>query len=176
MKPSPRRLTRFGMVFVARWTEGQARFGVRISPYLGHICHGDSHIRGSPRCQEEACAGFLPRFARLRSRRVVEQGQKNTSTCSTRSKRARARPAPDPACPAPRRAVPVSPARARAYKAPSGVNRTPPRTLDLTGARNHRRCPANGVPAATRSPATVDRPAKPFPATPGPRKRLCMPR
>jgi hypothetical protein len=50
-------------------------------------------------------------------------------------------PAPDPARPAPRRVMPVSPARARAYKASSGVDRTPPRTLDLTGARNHRRLP-----------------------------------
>jgi hypothetical protein len=83
----------------------------------------------------------LPRFARLRSRRTIEHGQKNTSTCSTHSERARARPAPDPACPAPRRAEPVSPARARAYKASSGVDRTPPRTLDLTEARNHRRSP-----------------------------------
>ena len=141
MKPSPRRLTRFGMAFVARWAEGQARFGVHISPYLGHICHGDSHIRDIPRCQEEACAGFLPRFARLRSRRAVEQGQKNTSTCSTRSERDRARPAPDLACPALHRAAPVSPARARAYKAHRSFNRTPPRALDLTGARDHRRLP-----------------------------------
>jgi hypothetical protein len=43
-------LTRFGMVFVVRWIEGQARFGVRKSPYLGHICHGNSHTRDSPRC------------------------------------------------------------------------------------------------------------------------------
>jgi hypothetical protein len=50
-------------------------------------------------------------------------------------------PAPDPACPAPRQAAPASPPRARAYKAPSGVNRTPPCTLDLTGARNHWRLP-----------------------------------
>jgi hypothetical protein len=35
----------------------------------------------------------------------------------------------------------MSPARARAYKAPLGVDRTPPRTLDLTGARNHRCLP-----------------------------------
>jgi hypothetical protein len=81
----------------------------------------------------------LPRFARLRSRRAVEQGQKNTSMCSTRSERARARPAPDPARPAPHRVVPVSPARA--YKASLDVDRTPPRTLDLTGARDHRRLP-----------------------------------
>jgi hypothetical protein len=127
------------MAFVARWAEGQARFGVRISPYLGHICHGGSHTRDSPRCQEEACAGFLPRFARLRSRRAVEHGQKNTSTCSTRSEHARARPRVPRA--APSRAVPVSPARARAYKASSGVDHTPPRMLDLTGARNHRRLP-----------------------------------
>jgi hypothetical protein len=83
----------------------------------------------------------LPRFARLRSRRAVEQGQKNTSTCSTRSERARARPAPDPARPAPRRVAPVSPARARAYKAHRSFNRTPPRALHLTGARDHRRLP-----------------------------------
>jgi hypothetical protein len=44
LKPSPRRLTRFGMVFVARWKVGQARFGVRKSPYLGHISHG-THIQ-----------------------------------------------------------------------------------------------------------------------------------
>jgi hypothetical protein len=83
----------------------------------------------------------LPRFARLRSRRVVEQGQKNTSTCSTCSERARARPAPDPARPAPRRAAPVSPARARAYKAHRSFKRTPPRALHLTGAKDHRRLP-----------------------------------
>jgi hypothetical protein len=133
LKPSPRRLTRFGMVFVARWTEGQARFG--------HICHGNSHTRDSPRCKEEAYVGFLPRFASLRSRRAVEQGQKNTSTCSTRSEHARACPVLDPARPAPRQVVPVSPARARAYKAHRSFNRTPPRALDLTGARDHRRLP-----------------------------------
>jgi hypothetical protein len=87
--------------FVTKWIVRQARFGVRKSPYLGHICHWNSHTRDSPRCQEEACAGFLPRFACLQSRRAVEHGQKNTSTCSTRPERARARPAPDPARPAP---------------------------------------------------------------------------
>jgi hypothetical protein len=50
-------------------------------------------------------------------------------------------PAPDPARPAPRQVVPALPARARAYKSPSGVDHTPPRTLDLTGARNHRLLP-----------------------------------
>jgi hypothetical protein len=105
------------MAFVARWAVGQARFGVCISPYLGHICHGDSHTRDSPRCQEEACAGFLPRFARLRSRRAVEHGQKNTSTCSTRSERARARPRSTPRraepCPCPLLApAPIKPPQA----------------------------------------------------------------
>jgi hypothetical protein len=37
-------------------------------------------------------------------------------------------------------------------------------------------CPENGVPAATRSPATVDWPAEPLPAAPDPRCRPCMPR
>jgi hypothetical protein len=50
-------------------------------------------------------------------------------------------PTPDPAHPAPCQAASASPARARAYKSPSGVDRTPPRTLYLTGARNHRRLP-----------------------------------
>jgi hypothetical protein len=80
----------------------------------------------------------LPRFARLRSRQAVEHGQKNTSTCSTRPERARARPASDPARPALRQATPVSPARARAYKASQGFIRMPPRALDLTGARDRR--------------------------------------
>jgi hypothetical protein len=42
---------------------------------------------------------------------------------------------------APRRAAPVSPARARAYKAHRSFNRTPPRALHLTGARDHQRLP-----------------------------------
>jgi hypothetical protein len=87
------------------------------------------------------CTGFLPRFARLRSRQAVEHGQKNTSTCSTRPEHARARPAPDPTLPAPRQATPVSPAYARAYKAGQGFSRTPPRALNLTGARDRRSLP-----------------------------------
>ena len=164
------------MAFITRWAEGQARFGVRISPYLGHICHGDSHIRDSPRCQEEACAGFLPRFTRLRSRRAVEHGQKNTSTCSTHSERARARPRPTPR--APRRAeprpcpllapVPIKSPQASTVILRAGSTSPEPETTSV--------CPAHGVPAATRSPATVDRPAEPFPATPNPQKRPCMPR
>jgi hypothetical protein len=173
LKPSPGRLTRFGMAFVARWAEGQARFGVRKSPYLGHICHGDSHIRDIPRCQEEACAGFLPRFARLRSRRAVEHGQKNTSTCSTRSECARARPRPTPRraepCPCPLLApAPIKPPQASTVLLHARLTSPEPETTGV--------CPADSVPAATRSPATVDRPAEPFPATPDPRRRPCMPR
>jgi hypothetical protein len=43
--------------------------------------------------------------------------------------------------------------------------------LEITGV-----CPANGVPAATRTPATVERPAKPPPAAFDLRSRPCMPR
>jgi hypothetical protein len=164
------------MAFVARWAEGQARFGVRKSPYLGHNSHGDSHIRDIPRCQEEACAGFLPRFSRLRSRRAVEHRQKNTSTCSTRSERARARPRPTPR--APHRAEPCS----CPLLAPAPI-KPPQASIVLLRARSTSPepettgvCPTDSVPAATRSPATVDRPAEPFPATPDPRKRPCMPR
>jgi hypothetical protein len=94
----------------------------------------------------------LPRFARLRSQQAFEYGQKNTSTCSTRPERARARPAPEPARPAPRHAMHVSPTSAPAYKASQGCSRTPPRALDLTGARDHRSLPctrrASGRPSA----------------------------
>jgi hypothetical protein len=129
-------LTCLGITFVAVWAGRQARFGVRISSDLGLIFPWNSHTRDSHRCQEEVCAGFLPRFARMRSQQAFEHGQKNTSTCSTRSARARARP-----CPTPHALRHATPSRARAYKSPSGVDRTPPRTLDLTGARNHRRLP-----------------------------------
>jgi hypothetical protein len=37
-------------------------------------------------------------------------------------------------------------------------------------------CPADSVPAATRSLAIVNRPTKPFPAAPDPRSGPCMPR
>jgi hypothetical protein len=43
-------------------------------------------------------------------------------------------------------------ARAHAYKATRGFDRTPQHAVDLTGALDHRRCPAHDVPAATRSP------------------------
>jgi hypothetical protein len=46
--------------------------------------------------------------------------------------------------------VSVSPARTRAYKAPSGVDRTPPRTLDLTGARSHQRVRGHPIPRHRR--------------------------
>jgi hypothetical protein len=155
---------------------GQAWFGVQKSSDLGLIFPWNSHTRDSHRCQEEACIGFLPRFARLRSRRAVEHGQKNTSTCSTRPEHARARPAPDPARPAPRQVTPVSLASARAYKASRSFSRTP-RVLstspeqEIAGA-----CPADGVPAAARAPATVDRPAEPSPTPSNPRIRLYVPR
>jgi hypothetical protein len=157
---------------------GQARFGIRKSSDLGLIFPWNSHTRDSHRCQEEACAGFLPRFARLRSRRAVEHGQKNTSTCSTRPERARARPAPDPARPASRRAKPrACPLPAPAPIKPAEASAVLPHVLstspeqEIAGA-----CPADGVPAAARSPATVDRSAEPFPTPSNPRNRFYVPR
>jgi hypothetical protein len=100
----------------------------------------------------------LPRFARLRSQQAFEQGQKNTSTCSTRPELARARPAPEPVCPAPRRAMLVSPARARAYKPSQGFSRTPPCALDLTRARERQSLPCTRR-ASGRSSTHRRRPA-----------------
>jgi hypothetical protein len=66
-------------------------------------------MRDSPRCQEKTRAGFLPRFARLRLGRAVEHGQKKTTTCSTRSAHARARPRPTPRRAEPRQCPPCAP-------------------------------------------------------------------
>jgi hypothetical protein len=79
---------------------------------------------------------------------------------------------------APRHAEPrpcllLAPAPIRAHRS---FNRTPPCALHLTGARDHRCLPCKRRARGTRSPATIDRPAEPFPAMPDPRKRPCMPR
>jgi hypothetical protein len=115
----------------------QPRFGVRISPELGRIFHWNSHIRDSHRCQEEVYAGLMARFARLRSLQTFEQGQKQTSTCSTRPGIARERPGARPR--AHRAAPSQTRAPARANKANRGFNRTPPLALNLAGVPVHRR-------------------------------------
>jgi hypothetical protein len=156
----------------------QARFGVCKSSDLGLISPWNSHTRDSHKCQEEVCAGFLPRFARLRSPQAFEQGQKNTSTCSTRHEIARARPAPDPACPASRQAKPrPCPLPAPAPIKPAKASTVCPRALstspehEIAGV-----CPAHGLPAAARAPATVGQPTEPFPAPSNPRERLYVTR
>jgi hypothetical protein len=159
-----------------RWIERQARLGGRKSSDLRLISPWNSHTRDIHRCQKEVCARVLLRFARLQSRQAFEQGQKNTSTCSTRPERARARPAPDPARPTPRQATPVSPARYRAYKAGQGFSRTPPHTVDLTGARDRRSLPCTRRASGRPIPATVDRPAELSPTPSNPRNRLYVPR
>jgi hypothetical protein len=57
-----------------------------------------------------------------------------------------------PACLASRQRPAGAMARARIYKAPRDLDRTPPHALDLTGAQTHRRLPVHGLPAAARSP------------------------
>jgi hypothetical protein len=169
-------LTCLGITFVAQRAGKQARFGVRISSDLGLIFPWNSHTRDSHRCQEEVCAGFLPRFARLRSHQAFEHGQMNTSSCSTRSARARARPRLTPR--APRHAKP----RPRLLLAPAPIKH--PRALTvLLRARSTSSepettgvCLVHGVPAATQAPATVNRPTEPFPTPSNPRRRLCTPR
>jgi hypothetical protein len=154
----------------------QHRIGVRKSAYLGHICHWNSHTRDSPRCQEEVCAGLLPRFIRLRSQQAFEQGQKHTSTCLTRPELARARSAPNPVRPVSNQAEPA-PLPAPAPIKPAKASTVRPRSLStslehkITGV-----CPTHSVPAAARKPTTLDRLTKPFPAPSDPRERLCVPR
>jgi hypothetical protein len=168
-------LTWLGITFVAQRAGGQARFGVHISSDPRLIFPWNSHMRDSHRCQEEVCAGFLLRFARLRSQQAFEHGQMNTSTCSTHSAR-QSTPVPDLACSASRQRPADAMARARAYITHSDLNCTLPRTLNLTRAQTHRRLPMHGVSVATRAPATVDRPTKPFPTPSDPRRGLSTPR
>jgi hypothetical protein len=169
-------LTGLGITFVAQRAGRQARFGVRVSSDLGFIFPWNSHTRDSHRCQEEVCAGFLPRFARLRSQQAFEHVQMNTSTCSTRSARARARPRPTPRAPCPTKPRPrllLAPAPIKHPQASTVLLRersTSPEP-ETTGV-----CPVHGVPAATRDPSTVDRPTEPFPTPSNPRRRLCTPR
>jgi hypothetical protein len=59
-------------------------------------------------------------------------------------------------------------ARARAYKAHSGIDHTLLRTLKPHRSSTHRRLPVRDVSAATKAPATVDRPAQPFPTLSNP--------
>jgi hypothetical protein len=169
-------LTCLGITFVAQRAVRQARFGVRISSDLGLIFPWNSHTRDSHRCQEEVCAGFLPRFARLRSQQAFEHGQMNTSTCSTRSACARARPCPTPrapchAKPRPHRLLalaPINHPKASTVLLRARSTTPEPETTDV--------CPVHGMPVATRAPSTVDRPTEPFPTPSNPRRRLCMPR
>jgi hypothetical protein len=108
----------------------------------------------------------MARFARLRSLQKVEQGHKQTPTCSTRPGIARARPGARPRA---HRAAPSrTRARARAYKADRGLDCTPPLALNLSGAQVHRRllCArrASGRPRTDhRRPATlaIHRPVRP---------------
>jgi hypothetical protein len=154
----------------------QPRIGLRKSPYLGHICHWNSHTRDSPRCQEEVCAGFLPRFARLRSQQAFEQGQKHTSMCSTCPELARTRPVPDPTRHASRQVEPV-PLPAPAPIKPAKASTVRPRSLSTSPKRKITGvCLAHSVPAADRAPTTIDQPTEQSPAPSDPRERLCVPR
>jgi hypothetical protein len=169
-------LTCLGITFVAQRAGRQARFGVRISSDLGLIFPWNSHTRDSHRCQEEVCAGFLPRFARLRSQQAFEHGQMNTCTCSTRSACAKARPRPTSR--APRHAKP----RPRLLLAPAPIKHPQALTVLLRARSTSPEpetigvCPVHGVPAATRAPATIDRPTEHLPTPSNPRRRLCTPR
>jgi hypothetical protein len=166
-------LTCLGITFVVQRAGGHARFDIHISSDLGLIFPWISHTRDSHRCQEEVCAGFLPRFARLRSQHAFEHGQMNTSTCSTRSARARACPRPTSRAPRRAKAQPV-PLPAPAPIKPLGTSAVPLHARstspepESTGV-----CPMHGVPRGHPSPCHR-RPANR--TLPNPRRRLCTPR
>jgi hypothetical protein len=82
----------------------------------------------------------MARFARLRSLETFEHWKKLTSTCSTSSVRARARPSQASAV-----------ARARAYKALPGFGYTLPRTLHTSPELARRRLPVRSESAAAQS-------------------------
>jgi hypothetical protein len=122
----------------------------------------------------------MARFASLRSLQTFEQGQKQTSTCSTRPGIARACPGARPRA---HRATPsqtCAPARARAYKANRGFNRMPPLALNLAGAPVHRRllCTrrASGHPRTDhRRPAILAIPRPVRPSRESPRVSVKLP-
>jgi hypothetical protein len=153
LRPSPWHLTCLGITFVAQRAGGQARFGVRISSNLGLILPWNSHTRDSHRCQEEVCAGFLPRSARLRSQQAFEHGQMNTSTCSTRSTRARARPRPTSRAPHRAKAKPAS------WPAPAPIKRPGTLTVPLRTRSTLPELKPTGVCPCTACP----RPPEPLP-------------
>jgi hypothetical protein len=108
------------------------------------------------------------RFTRLAAQQGLEHGQKEMATCSTRPGIARARPGARPrahrAAPSQTRAC----ARAHAYKANRGFDRTPPLALNLAGAPVHRRllcarCASSRQRPEHRRPATlaIPRPVRP---------------
>jgi hypothetical protein len=136
----------------------QPRFGVRKSSELGRISHWKSHIRASPRCQEEICARLMARFAHLRSLQTFEQRHKQTPTCSTRSGAQEHAPALDPACTMSCQAKPVPPLAPAPIK-PTEASIVRPRSLSTSPECQFTSdCSAHGVPAATREPTTVDQP------------------
>jgi hypothetical protein len=83
----------------------------------------------------------LPRFAHLRSQQTFEQGQKHTSTCSTRPDLARARPTPNPVRLAPRQAKPMPLPTPAPIKPTKASTIRPPLALDLARAQDHRHLP-----------------------------------
>jgi hypothetical protein len=154
----------------------QARFGVRISYDLGLISPWNLHTRDSHRCQEEVCAGFCQdshvcdlnkclnkgRRTPPRVRRALTLPEHARRLNPRAPRRAEPRPCPLPA-PAPIKLAEASVVRPRALS-------TSPEHK-IVGV-----CPAHGLPAAARSPATVDLPTEPSPAPSNPRKRLYVPR
>jgi hypothetical protein len=86
------------------------------------------------------------------------------STHSARPRAPHAKPRPCP-LPAP---APIKPSKASVVL-PRALSTSPEQQINAV-------CPAHGVPAAARSPATVDQPTEPFPAPSNPRDRLYVPR
>jgi hypothetical protein len=154
----------------------QTRLGTTISSKPDPIFPWNSHELGSPRRREEILHkpyGKIRTFGCSPGARTRAESNGHVfDALWARQSTPDARPACPASCQSPAGAM----ARARAYKAPRDFDRTPPHALDLTEAQNHRRLPVHEVPAAARSPATVDRPTEPFPTPFNPRRRLCTPR
>jgi hypothetical protein len=138
----------------------QTHLGARISPKLGHIFPWNSHELGSPRCREEISQksyGEIHTFGC--SARAITRAEGNGHVFDTPWQR-QSMPW--------RSAWPCAHARAHAYKADRGLDRTPPLALHPAGAQVHRRslCArrASGRPRPDhRRPATlaIPRPVRP---------------
>jgi hypothetical protein len=141
--------------------EGISWLGATISPTPDHIFTWNSHKTDSPRHTEETLHRIFGKICTFgRPADVWTRVETNVHVFDL-SWRARACPGARPRAPAPSDARPRALARAHAYKAAQGHDRTPSHALSPARARVRRSSPWAWRAIGRPSPPTVDRPLRP---------------